>query len=135
MNQGAPSNHAGQDPDGPVRTVALVGQPNVGKTTLFNRLCGLRSHTANIPGSTVEAQVGRWGTSRVIDLPGTYAITLNQPEATVVRECLSGQRSDAFTPTVVLLVLDATNLQRGLHLAIETLAFGLPCVVVPMPCP
>ena len=130
MNQGDPSNHADQDLDGPFRTVALVGQPNVGKTTLFNRLCGLRSHTANIPGSTVEAQVGRWGTSRVIDLPGTYAITLNQPEATVVRECLSGQRSDAFTPTVVLLVLDATNLQRGLHLAIETLAFGLPCVVV-----
>lgn len=129
MRQSDPPNRDGQETDTPSRTVALVGQPNVGKTTLFNRLCGLRSHTANIPGSTVDAQVGRWGTSRVIDLPGTYAINLKQPEATVVRACLSGQRSSGFTPDVILLVLDATNLQRGLHLAIETLAFGLPCVV------
>lgn len=129
MSQVDPPNLSGQDCDGASRTVALVGQPNVGKTTLFNKMCGLRSHTANIPGSTVDAQVGRWGGARVIDLPGTYAINLEQPESTVVRQCLGGSRDAAFTPDVVLLVLDASNLRRGLHLAIETLAFGLPCVV------
>jgi ferrous iron transport protein B len=129
VNRADPANPTGQKFDTTARTVALVGQPNVGKTTLFNRLCGLRSHTANIPGSTVDAHVGRWDASRLIDLPGTYAITLPQPEATVVRECLRGEKRGAFTPDVVLLVLDATNLQRGLHLAIETLGFGLPCVV------
>jgi ferrous iron transport protein B len=129
MSQADSSNHTGQDSDDPPRTVALIGQPNVGKTTLFNKLCGLRSHTANIPGSTVDAQIGRWGETRVIDLPGSYAINLDQPESIVVRQCLTAHRSNAFTPDVVLLVLDASNLRRGLHLAIETLAFGLPCVV------
>jgi ferrous iron transport protein B len=111
------------------KTIALVGQPNVGKTTLFNKLCGLRSHTANIPGSTVDAYVGRWAHDRLIDLPGAYSINLDQPEAVVVHRCLIGDTTDTFHPDVVLLVLDASNLRRGLHLAIETLSIGLPCVV------
>lgn len=111
------------------KTIALVGQPNVGKTTLFNKLCGLRSHTANIPGSTVDAYVGRWAHNRLIDLPGAYSINIEQPEAAVVHRCLIGDTTDTFHPDVVLLVLDASNLRRGLHLAIEILSIGLPCVV------
>ena len=76
--------------------IAVLGNPNTGKTTLFNRLCGMRARTANFPGSTVE---GRIGTHRapdgraelqLVDLPGTYSLTIDMPEARVCRDCLSG---------------------------------------------
>lgn len=109
--------------------IAMIGQPNVGKTSLFNQLCGLRARTSNIPGTTVDARIGRAGHIGMIDLPGTWAINLDQPEATVVRKCLAGELPETFQPDVVLVVLDASNLQRGLHLAIEAIGFGRPCVV------
>jgi ferrous iron transport protein B len=129
MQSPDPTRAAGSTSNLAGKTIALVGQPNVGKTTLFNKLCGLRSHTANIPGSTVDAQIGRWAKNRLVDLPGTYSINLDQPEAAVVHDCLSRNTTEAFHPDVVLLVLDASNLRRGLHLAAEILTLGLPCVV------
>lgn len=111
------------------QVVAMIGQPNVGKTTLFNQLCGLRGQTSNIPGTTFDARIGRAGQLTLIDLPGTWAINLDQPEATVVRQCLAGTLADTFRPDVALIVLDAANLRRGLHLAVEAIAFGRPCVV------
>lgn len=109
------------------RSVAMVGQPNVGKTTLFNLLCGLRAQTANIPGTTFEARVGSSGDLTVMDLPGAWSLSLSVPESDVVRDCLAGDTD--FQPDVMLLVLDASNLSRGLHLAAEVLAVDVPCVV------
>ena len=102
-----------------VQRIALVGNPNVGKTTLFNRLCGLRSKTANFPGSTVEAHTGQWRVERgqpieVVDLPGVYALDLALPESALCRDCLSG-RVQGCEPDAIVVVLDATNLARNLQ--------------------
>lgn len=112
-----------------------MGNPNTGKTTLFNRLCGLRAKTANFPGITAESRVGHCAADRkspvameVIDLPGIYRLTLDVPESRVCRDIVQGsavyQRPDA-----VLVVVDATNLPRNLLLVGELLAQGLPTVV------
>ena len=99
--------------------VAMVGNPNVGKTSLFNRLCGVRAKTANFPGSTVEARVGSCvgnGTElELVDLPGVYAIDLELPESKLCRDCLAG-RLEGCMPDALLVVIDATNLARGLRL-------------------
>ncbi len=109
------------------RAVAMVGQPNVGKTTLFNTLCGVRARTSNIPGTTFEASVGRCGDLSLTDLPGAWSLTLDSPESELVRRCIAGET--AFKPDTLLVVLDASSLSRGLHMAAEVLACGLPCVV------
>lgn len=100
------------------RRIALIGNPNVGKTTLFNRLCGLRAKTANFPGSTVDAHVGtctRGGRSvEVVDLPGVYALDLDLPESKLCRECLAGRLADC-RPDALIVVIDATNLARNLQ--------------------
>lgn len=123
--------HAERDAAGPadaaggraaaIRRIALVGNPNVGKTTLFNRLCGLRSKTANFPGSTVEARTGSWRTRaglgptiEIVDLPGVYALDLELPESKLCRECLHG-RVEGCEPDAIVVVLDATNLARNLQ--------------------
>ncbi|HMN95029.1 MAG TPA: ferrous iron transporter B [Phycisphaerales bacterium] len=114
-----------------VRRVALVGNPNTGKTTLFNRLCGVRAKTANFPGSTVDARVGscvRGGRMEIVDLPGTYSLDLDLPEARLCRDCIEG-RLVACEPDAVLVVLDATNLRRNLQFAASVLRRGRPTVV------
>jgi ferrous iron transport protein B len=88
-----PANHA---------SIVLVGQPNVGKTTIFNHLCGLRAHTANIAGSTVDARIGQGQGLRITDLPGTWALNLETPEASVVRKALAGSLKSIEFDTVVL---------------------------------
>lgn len=102
--------------------VAMVGNPNVGKTSLFNRLCGLRAKTANFPGSTVEAHVGKCSlaetTVEIVDLPGIYAMDLALPESKLCRDCVSG-RLEGLEPDALLVVVDATNMQRGLRFAIS----------------
>ncbi|MDA0802625.1 MAG: ferrous iron transporter B [Planctomycetota bacterium] len=118
-------------PISPVTTV-LVGNPNVGKTTLFNRLCGLRARTANYPGSTVEEHLGRsWandGTAiDIVDLPGMYGLHLESPEARVVVRALEGD--DGPAPDVVTIVLDATNLGRNLQFAATVLRRSTRAVV------
>ncbi len=116
----------------PVRRIALLGNPNTGKTTLFNRLCGLRSKTANFPGSTVESHVGTCacGTSEleVVDLPGTYSLQLELPESRLCTDCIEG-RVPGCGPTAMLVVIDATTLQRNLPLAASVLQRSRPTVI------
>jgi len=112
-------------------SVLLLGNPNVGKTTLFNRLCGLRSATANYPGSTVEARVGSCTSSGVkrsfTDLPGTYSLNMKDDLSHVCKNALDGVGCDP--PDAVLILADATNLRRNLTLVNEILHHGVPCVV------
>ncbi len=119
---------------GGLRTVALVGTPNSGKTTLFNRLTGLRQKVGNFPGVTVEQHVGyaRTGNQEIalIDLPGVYGLTPRSEDAQVTVDVLRGQMPGIARPDGVLLVLDATNLQRQLVLAAQVIALGLPALVV-----
>ncbi len=123
--------------------VALVGNPNTGKTTLFNALCGLRHKTGNFPGTTQEARIGRVesaesnsDTSRdihLIDLPGTYSLELAQSEAEICRGVLAGTLAPpgevAAAPDAVLVVVDAANIERNLLLVGEVLRRRLPTVV------
>lgn len=120
-----------------VTRVALLGNPNTGKTTIFNRLSGLRHKTANFPGTTQEARLGfiECGetTIELIDLPGVYSLELEQTEAEVCRNVLAGviaPRGEPMeAPDAVCVVLDATNLSRGLVLLGEALRRRLPTVV------
>ncbi len=116
---------------GPHR-VALLGNPNTGKTTLFNRLCGMRAKTANFPGTTTDARIGRCeidgAAAEIIDLPGTYRLHLDVPEARVCHDVLAGA-GVYRQPDAVVVVVDATNLSRNLWLVGEVIGFGLPTVV------
>src|SRR3954452_20070544 len=117
------------------RTVALVGPPNCGKTTLFNRLTGLRQKVANFPGVTVEQHIGRAAVESshevfLIDLPGIYSLVPRSEDEQVACDVLTGRMSGVATPEAVLLVLDSTNLQRHLVLAAPVLQLGLPTLVV-----
>ena len=120
--------------DGRPPRIAVLGNPNTGKTTLFNRLCGVRARTANFPGSTVEGRVGthRAPDGRVelelVDLPGAYSLTLDLPESRVCRECLRGEL-DGTEPDAMLIVVDATNPRRNLQFAAQALAHRLPAIV------
>ena len=110
--------------------VALLGNPNTGKTSLFNRLCGVLSKTSNFPGTTTRARVGRCQAGdlafEVIDLPGVYRLSLGLPESRVCRAALLGEGSRA--PDLVVVVLDATNLSRNLLLLGELAEMGVPAV-------
>ena len=113
-------------------SILLLGNPNVGKTTLFNRLCGLRSATANFPGSTVEARVGsstRGSVKRKFtDLPGTYSLHTTDDLARVCTRALDGTNCEQ--PDTVVVVADATNLRRNLTIVNEVLHHDVRCVVV-----
>ena len=117
------------------RLFALVGNPNTGKTTLFNGLTGLRQKVANYPGVTVEKKEGegrdRYGHSfRVIDLPGAYSLKANSPDEQVTRDVLLGQRADTPRPDCVICVVDASNPERHLFLATQVMELGLPVIIV-----
>ena len=118
-----------------VRTplVALLGNPNTGKSTLFNRLTGLRQRIANYPGITVEKRTGTFfiGSEPVelLDLPGAYSLAAHSPDERVVVDALSGAIGDG-RPDLLLCVLDATNLKRNLFLASQLAEFGIPMVLV-----
>ena len=117
------------------KVVAIVGAPNSGKTTLFNRLTGLRQKVGNFPGVTVEQHTGRVKLAEgrevaLIDLPGVYSLTPRSEDEQVTRDVLTGKRKDVPQPDAILLNLDATNLNRHLMLAAPVLALGLPTLVV-----
>ena len=120
---------------GKIQTVALVGPPNSGKSTLFNRLTGLRQKVANYPGVTVEQHYGKLnGIDRpdltLIDLPGIYSLNTHSEDARVAVDVLHGKMPGAPVPDAVLLVLDSLHLQRQLMLAAPILALGLPTLLL-----
>jgi ferrous iron transport protein B len=109
--------------------VALAGQPNVGKSTLFNQLTGLSQHVGNWPGKTVERREGTFTHDErvygIVDLPGTYSLTANSPEEVIAREFILRERPDA-----VIAVVNASNLERSLYLVSELVALPSPLIVV-----
>jgi len=109
-------------------TMALMGNPNSGKTTLFNSLTGARQHVGNYPGITVEKREGRLKIEdldiTVVDLPGTYSLTAYTQDELVARNFLLEKNPDA-----VVTVLDATNLERSLYLVLQILELGTPVIV------
>ncbi len=116
------------------RVVAVVGAPNSGKSTLFNRLTGLRQKVANYPGVTVEKRMGRAKLSAgkevlLIDLPGVYSLSPRSEDERITRDVLVGQNADVPRPDAVILILDSTNLGRHLTLAAPILSLGLPTLV------
>ena len=117
---------------GPV--VALVGNPNCGKTALFNLLTGSRQKVANYAGVTVERKEGRLVTPagrelRLLDLPGAYSLHPRSPDERVTADVLFGRALGEKRPDLVICVVDATNLRRNLRLVLAVRRLGLPCVV------
>src|ERR1039457_670776 len=120
---------------GALKTVVLIGPPNSGKSTLFNRLTGLRQKVANYPGVTVEQRMGRMaGIGRddlvLIDLPGIYSLDPYSEDARVSIDVLQGHMPGTPRPDAVLIVLDSLHLTRQLMLAAPVLAQGLPTMVL-----
>lgn len=113
--------------------VAIVGNPNTGKTALFNTLTGFRRHVANYPGVTVDAARGPIRGSRraleLLDLPGTYSLEAASPDEALVADVLSGRSPAEARPDVVLAVVDASNPTRSVYLVSHLLDLGLPLVV------
>jgi ferrous iron transport protein B len=113
---------------------AFVGNPNCGKSTLFNALTGLRQKVGNYPGVTVEKKVGECFSQhgrrmQIIDLPGAYSLAARSPDEAVMRDVLLGRRTDTPRPDRVVCIVDATNLERNLYLATQILDLGVPVIV------
>ncbi len=118
-----------------IRTVALVGPPNCGKSTLFNNLTGLRQKVANFPGVTVEHRAGRLRSRHgeavtVLDLPGIHSLSPHSEDEQVAADVLHGCMPGTPRPDAIVLILDATNLNRHLVLAARVIALGLPTLVL-----
>src|SRR6516162_5975911 len=113
--------------------VALLGNPNTGKTTLFNALAGMRQRVGNYPGVTVETKKGRMTvdgeTIDLIDLPGTYSLAPRSPDEMVAVDLLLGEQPGEPRPDAILAIVDASNLERNLYLTTQALEVGVPVVV------
>ncbi|EMI47150.1 ferrous iron transport protein B [Rhodopirellula sp. SWK7] len=114
------------------KVVAMLGNPNVGKTSMFNRLTNLLAKTSNFPGTTIDRRIGRVELSSgksitLVDLPGMYSLEASSPEEKVARDFVLGQSDQV--PDAVLIVVDATNLQRTLFVARQALQQGRPTLV------
>lgn len=117
-----------------IKSIALVGNPNCGKTALFNLLTGARQKVANYAGVTVERKVGltHLGNGQalsVVDLPGTYSLTPNTPDEQVTLEVIEGRRAGEDVPDAIVAVVDATNLRMNLRLVLELKRLGRPLLV------
>ncbi len=113
--------------------LALVGNPNCGKTALFNRLTGARQKVANYAGVTVERKEGQFSSAvrsyQIVDLPGAYSLNAVTPDEAITRDVLFGARTDEGAPDVIVLVADATNLRLNLRLVLEVLRLKRPTVL------
>src|SRR5881227_1000997 len=116
-------------------TIAIAGNPNAGKTSLFNALTGLRQKVANYPGVTVESKVGQWTlapelpVAKLIDLPGLYSLDATSLDEEIARDALLGRNVAIATADVIVIVVDATNLVRNLYLATQLIETGQPIVI------
>ncbi len=114
-------------------TVALLGNPNVGKSTIFESLSGVRQRVGNYPGVTVEKKIGHVEIGdrqyTLVDLPGTYSLAPRSLDEMVAVDVLLGRRDDVAPPDAILCILDASNLQRNLYLLNQTLELRTPTVV------
>ena len=114
-------------------TVALVGNPNTGKSTLFTALAGVRQRVGNYPGVTVEKKIASvtlgGHACQIVDLPGTYSLAPRSPDEMVAVDVLLGRQSDVGPVDVVVSIVDASNLERNLYLVSQVLELGLPTVV------
>jgi len=114
-------------------TVVLAGNPNAGKTTLFNSLTVFKQKVANYPGVTVERKEGPWtfngSTARLIDLPGLYSLDATSIDEQIARDVITGQQAGVPKPDVIVAVVDSTNLERNLYLVTQIFEFGVPVVI------
>jgi len=118
----------------PAPLIALIGNPNAGKSALFNALTGARQKVGNYPGVTVERKLGHLPlgdgrTPDIVDLPGTYSLDAKSPDEQVTRDVLLGRQPGERTPDLLVIVLDAANLDNHLRFALELIALGRPCIV------
>ncbi|MFN3605169.1 MAG: ferrous iron transport protein B [Leptonema sp. (in: bacteria)] len=118
--------------------IALIGNPNTGKTTVFNSLCGLRQRTGNYPGVTVEKRVGFFETNlfrtEIYDLPGLYSLRINSNDEKITYEVLTGHllkdESIKKKPDLILYIMDASNLKRNLYLLLQVMELNIPIFAV-----
>lgn len=114
--------------------MAIAGNPNCGKSTIFNALTGLRQKVGNYPGVTVEKKTGRFFGSHgeameLLDLPGSYSLQVRSPDEAVARDVLLGRQKDTPRPDVIICVVDASNLERNLYLVAQMLELNISIVV------
>ena len=124
-----------RSPEPVFRRVAILGNPNAGKSTLFNALTGLRQKVGNYPGVTVEKKTGYCDLpsgrrAEIVDLPGSYSLQPASPDEMIVRDVLLGLQADTPPPDLIVFVVDATNLDRHLYLALQVIELGRPLVLV-----
>ncbi|QQS42240.1 MAG: ferrous iron transport protein B [Acidobacteriota bacterium] len=131
-----PANgHSASKPGARPLLIAIAGNPNAGKTTLFNALTGLRQKVANYPGVTVERKEGNWKfdperpAARLIDLPGLYSLDATSLDERLAREVLTGRLPGLPKPDLIIAVVDATNLERNLYLVTQLIEYNIPVVI------